>query len=98
MLCRPAGARTGKEPLAVLVDDPSLAVPELREAHVVLLADARGRCGHRPSVELVEIARELSPALAREVETVALAPRVAANDEPVLARVANGEAARREHQ
>ena len=90
--------RAGEELLAPLVQEARLAVPELREANVVLLADLGRRRRHGATVELVEIARDLRAPRMREVEAVALAPRVAAHQEPVLACVPDCKAAGGEHQ
>jgi hypothetical protein len=85
------GRRAGEELLAGFVHHASFPVPELREPHVILLADPSGRRGHGAAVELVEVARGSRSSSACEIQSVAVAPRVAAHQQPVLARVPDGE-------
>src|SRR5947207_1084309 len=90
--------RAGEELLALLVQEAGLAVPELGEPYVVLLLDLGRRRRHRPAVELLEVAGDLCPSRMREVEALALAPRVRAHKELVFACVPDWEAAGGEHE
>src|SRR4029079_17585620 len=80
------------------VDDARLAAPELREADEVALVDLSGRGRHRPRVDLVHVSGRLRAMGDREVEPVALAPWVRADEEAALMGISNGKTAGRENE
>src|SRR6266540_2008175 len=78
--------RAGEEFLAALVEHARTAAVELRERDVVVLPDPRRGSGQRPAVELVRVTRNSCAPRACVLESIALAPRIRADDQATFVR------------